>query len=75
VDIQIFSENKNGMADKSTGPSNNVHTISPRIEDPSGIAWEAYQTMADAAVFSEKAKPTSDSSCCVSAKNAKTNCC
>jgi catechol 2,3-dioxygenase-like lactoylglutathione lyase family enzyme len=45
------------------------------VEDPSGIAWEAYQTMADAEVFSEKAKPTSESSCCVPAKNTKTKCC
>jgi len=28
------------------------------VKDPSGIAWEAYQTMADVDVFSEKPKKT-----------------
>ena len=38
------------------------------VQDPSGIAWEAYQNMGDAEVFSEKAEPgdSDDSSCCVS---------
>jgi len=42
------------------------------VKDPSGIAWEAYQTMADAQVFSEKPKvsascapkTSTDKSCC-----------
>lgn len=37
------------------------------VEDPSGLAWEAYQTMEDAEVFSEKDESTGsgDVSCCV----------
>lgn len=33
------------------------------VKDPSGLAWEAYQNMADAEVYSEK---TADSPCCAS---------
>ncbi len=33
------------------------------VEDPSGIAWEAYQTMGDAEVFSQKDE-TEDGACC-----------
>lgn len=35
------------------------------VEDPSGVAWEAYQNMADAEVFSEKDAPKKDEACCV----------
>lgn len=36
------------------------------VKDPSGIAWETYQTMADAAVFSEgpKVSNAAAKSCC-----------
>ena len=34
------------------------------IEDPNGIAWEAYHTMADAQIFSDDAQETK-STCCV----------
>lgn len=46
------------------------------VKDPSGIAWEAYQNMADAEVFSKKeeSKAPSDSSCCVP-KETKKKCC
>jgi len=33
------------------------------VEDPSGIAWEAYHTMDDAQVFSEHAAPA-EAACC-----------
>lgn len=33
------------------------------VQDPAGIAWEAYHTMGDAQIFSEKASAT-DSACC-----------
>ncbi len=36
------------------------------VKDPSGVAWEAYQNMGDAAVFSVKGETKdSDSECCV----------
>lgn len=50
------------------------------VQDPSGIAWEAYHTMADAEFFNTAPKAT-ESACCVPkakpADNAspKTGCC
>lgn len=37
------------------------------VEDPSGLAWEAYQNMGDADIFSGKPEESEDdgSSCCV----------
>lgn len=44
------------------------------VKDPSGLAWEAYQNMADAEVFSVKvASAVDDSACCVS--DAQQNSC
>lgn len=34
------------------------------VRDPSGVAWEAYRTMADARVFSDTAR-AEDTACCV----------
>jgi hypothetical protein len=47
------------------------------VKDPSGIAWETYQTMADAEVFSEKAKKTeiTASACCAPKISSKKSCC
>lgn len=43
------------------------------VNDPNGIAWEAYHTMEDAQFFSnEKA---TESSCCMPEKNTETACC
>ena len=42
------------------------------VKDPSGIAWEAYQTMADAQVFSEKPKA---SACCAPKVTSTKSCC
>lgn len=36
------------------------------VQDPSGVAWETYRTMADAEVFSQKTKSEGDGGCCVS---------
>jgi hypothetical protein len=48
------------------------------VTDPSGLAWEAYQNMADAEVFSakkeEKADNGDDNSCCGSDKQ-ENSCC
>lgn len=42
------------------------------VEDPSGIAWEAYHTMQDAQIFSAAA---SDAACCVSETKGQAGCC
>ncbi|OJY38270.1 MAG: glyoxalase/bleomycin resistance/dioxygenase family protein [Legionella sp. 40-6] len=43
------------------------------VNDPSGIAWEAYHTMEDAQFFSgEKA---TEGSCCMPEKRTKSSCC
>lgn len=46
------------------------------VEDPSGVAWETYQNMADAEVFSEKDESSQDaeSACCVP-DSSKASCC
>ena len=43
------------------------------VQDPSGIAWEAYQNMGDVEVFSEKSE-SDDSDCCVP-DESDTDCC
>lgn len=46
------------------------------VKDPSGVAWEAYQNMAEADVFSTKSESSDseDSSCCVP-DDSETSCC
>jgi catechol-2,3-dioxygenase len=45
------------------------------VQDPGGIAWEAYQSRADVEVFSPK-KETPSSACCAPETSApKTSCC
>lgn len=39
------------------------------LQDPAGIAWETYQTMGDAQLFSQTTE-ASDSTCCVSVPSA-----
>ena len=54
------------------------------VKDPSGVAWEAYQNMADADIFSEGEEESSDEDdsegCCgpdeeVDESNSKNSCC
>ena len=46
------------------------------VQDPSGIPWEAYRTMADADVFRQKPKVAlGEKSCCAPATPAKKSCC
>jgi catechol-2,3-dioxygenase len=47
------------------------------VKDPSGIAWETYQTMADAEVFSEKPKVQEPvaSACCAPKTMSTKSCC
>ena len=42
------------------------------VKDPSGVAWETYQTMEDAQIFSD-ANTAQDSACCV--PESKSSCC
>jgi catechol-2,3-dioxygenase len=43
------------------------------VEDPAGVAWEAYRTMADADVFKEKAEAAAD--CCPTDDTSEASCC
>lgn len=47
------------------------------VTDPAGVAWEAYQNMADAEVFSEKKDASDDeSACCAPSEDSnETSCC
>lgn len=45
------------------------------VQDPSGIAWEAYRTMADAEVFKGEKKEESAGECCPSTEDANSSCC
>ncbi len=45
------------------------------VQDPSGVAWEAYRTMADAEVFSRQSESQEDTGCCVSDTDESTNKC
>ncbi len=47
------------------------------VKDPSGVAWETYQTMADAEVYSEKPKviETPATSCCPPKGTTAKSCC
>lgn len=44
------------------------------VSDPSGVAWEAYQNMGDAEIYSEP-KEESKGACCVPTPSAKKSCC
>jgi len=44
------------------------------IQDPAGIAWEAYRTMEDAQMFSGKAEAT-EGACCTPETKGQTGCC
>lgn len=47
-------------------------------KDPSGVAWETYQTMADVEVFSQKdesEEPADADECCVPEKDNAAPCC
>ncbi len=44
------------------------------VEDPAGVAWEAYQTMADVEVFKEKTED-SDAACCATDDASESSCC
>lgn len=46
------------------------------VEDPSGIAWEAYQNMADADIFSEQKIKSKENNCCSPACSpGESSCC
>ncbi len=45
------------------------------VQDPSGIAWEAYRTMADAEVFKGHEKQEGAAECCPSTGGEESSCC
>ncbi len=44
------------------------------VEDPNGVAWEAYHTMEDAQIFSSNDK-SEDGACCVPETKGQASCC
>lgn len=44
------------------------------VQDPAGVAWEAYRTMEDAQIFSSKAS-ADESACCPDQAAGKAECC
>ena len=45
------------------------------VKDPSGIPWEAYHTMNDVEIFSEKKQVDSASACCAPKTSSAKSCC
>jgi catechol 2,3-dioxygenase-like lactoylglutathione lyase family enzyme len=45
------------------------------VTDPSGIAWEAYQNMGDAEIYSEKSEDSEEAGCCVPSSSEQSKCC
>lgn len=45
------------------------------VKDPSGIAWEAYHTMADAEVFNETSESDEVACCAPNSNKSKSSCC
>jgi catechol-2,3-dioxygenase len=44
------------------------------VQDPSGVAWEAYRTMSDAELFKGKSEEDGESDCCVP-DDSEQSCC
>ena len=44
------------------------------VQDPAGVAWEAYRTMEDVQIFSSK-PAKNESACCAEPSAGKANCC
>ena len=63
-----------GVFDEGTTTCCYAESNKAWVKDPSGLAWEAYQNMADADVYSEKSEAKTDSSCCVP-DDSETSCC
>lgn len=63
-----------GIYDEGTTTCCYAESSKAWVKDPSGIAWETYQTMADAEVFSKKAV-VSASACCAPKKPSSKSCC
>jgi len=45
------------------------------VQDPAGIAWEAFQTMADAELFSEHKTDSTEAACCTPEIKSQPGCC
>ena len=70
AEVGVYDE---GFATCCYAKSNKAWVI-----DPSGIAWEAYQTMEDVELFSEKSKDkelTTNACCTPSSNKSKSSCC
>jgi len=57
-----------GVYDEGTTTCCYAESNKAWVKDPAGIAWEAYQTMADAEMFSKKVEPNASACCTPKAK-------
>jgi catechol-2,3-dioxygenase len=53
-----------GVFDEGETTCCSVESKKAWVQDPSGIAWEAYRTMADVEVFKGKSEDGAESACC-----------
>jgi catechol 2,3-dioxygenase-like lactoylglutathione lyase family enzyme len=51
-----------------------ANSVKSWVQDPTGIAWEAYRTMEDAEIFSSKVAGK-ESACCMPETVGQPNCC
>lgn len=66
-----------GVFDEGTTTCCYAESSKAWVKDPAGIAWEAYHTMNDAELFSQKSSEaeTSSSACCAPKISTKKSCC
>lgn len=64
-----------GIFDEGTTTCCYAESSKAWVKDPAGIAWEAYHTMADAEVFSQKPTVTAKASACCPPKAPATKSC
>ena len=76
AELEMIRENleQNNIATFDEGEAVCCYARSEKswVRDPSGVAWETYQTMADAQIFFE-ARSEQNSACCV--PENKSSCC
>jgi len=70
--MSFVSLELNRLQTKGQTHEKNAHSEKSWVKDPSGIAWETFQTMAVAQIFSDE-KRAQNSACCV--PENKSACC
>ncbi len=64
-----------GVYDEGTTTCCYAESSKAWVKDPSGIAWEAYHTMADAELFNENSESKANACCAPSSNKSKSSCC